>query len=203
MQKLAIDIVIIPPEPVIDFILECNRSLLQTRADNIILGKTQNLPHISLAMGCLPEDHISQLVTLLQSVAASQAILELPISGIKSNRTATGDTVVSLDVGLIPELRRLHESIVAAVTPLLSGNATEGDLLDFPPITPATLEWINQYIPLHSYQHFWPHITLGFGTYPAVIKPFSFPATQLAIVHLGNHCTCKKVLRTLPLNAEK
>lgn len=43
-------------------------------------------------------------------------------------------------------------------------------------------------------EDFLPHITLGKGTLDAKAGETSFTASRLALCHLGNHCTCRKVL---------
>jgi len=39
-----------------------------------------------------------------------------------------------------------------------------------------------------------PHISVGYGEITGLPSPIEFRATQLALCHLGNHCTCRKVL---------
>ena len=42
-----------------------------------------------------------------------------------------------------------------------------------------------------------PHITPGFGDLPEPIPidlPVRSEATRVAICHLGNHCTCRRVI---------
>jgi hypothetical protein len=199
MKRYAIDVVILPPAPVMDLALAVNQLLCETRPANIVLDKTHYLPHITLAMGCLPEGRLEEAFSVLQAIASQQAAPELHVPWIKTVDTASGDTVVSFDITPSPELVSLHETIVAGLRPLLTQDAGEADLYDLPPISPSSIDWINQYIPLHSFEHFWPHITLGFGDAPGDFQPFSFLASRLAICHLGNHCTCREVLREVHL----
>lgn len=194
MKRFAIDIVVLPPDPVMDLALEWNQVLHKTRPTNIVLDKIQNLPHISMAMGCLPADQLEHANVLLRSVARAHHALALRVPHIKTVNTASGDRVVSFDIDLSQELIRLHESIVTAFRPLLTQDVTEADINDLPPIDPSSLEWINHYIPDHCFQNFWPHITLGFGVAPGNFQPFSFQASRLAICHLGNYCTCSRIL---------
>lgn len=113
---------------------------------------------------------------------------------IKTVDTASGDSIVTFDIDLSLDLAGLHESIVTAFRPLLTEYVTEADIYDLPPIDTSSLDWINHYIPHYCFQHFWPHITLGFGTPPDNFQPYSFQASRLAICHLGNHCTCRGIL---------
>ncbi len=46
-----------------------------------------------------------------------------------------------------------------------------------------------------------PHITLGYGqAKPPFSFPVAFAAARLALCHLGNHCTCRKVLASCRLS---
>lgn len=194
MKRFAVDVVILPPDSIMDRAIEWNRMMRKTQRENIVLDKTLCLPHISLAMGCLREEQLKDANALLQSIALQHRELELHVPNIKTVKTASGDNVISFDIDLSPELARLHESIVNAFTPFLTQNATEADLYDLRPINPSSLDWINRFIPQYCFDHFWPHITLGFGEPAIDFMPYSFQASRLAICHLGNHCTCRKIL---------
>ena len=194
MKRFAINVVLLPPDPVMDLALEWNQVLCKSRSKNIVLNKKDYLPHISMAMGCLSANQLEHANTILQSMATQHHALELRVPHIRTVETASGDSVITFDIDLSPELTGLHESIVTAFRPLLTQDVTEADINDLPPIDTSSLEWINHYIPHHCFQHFWPHITLGFGAPPRNFKPCSFQASRLAICHLGNHCTCRKIL---------
>ena len=77
MKKIAINVVILPPDPVMDLVLEWNRMLCKTRPTNISLGKLQNLPHISIVMGCIRADQLDHANSILQSIATQHRALEL------------------------------------------------------------------------------------------------------------------------------
>jgi 2'-5' RNA ligase len=194
MKRFAIDVVILPPDPVMDYAIKWNRELRKIRPANIVLSKEHRLPHISLAMGCLAEDRLEEALTLLQTTTSSFGALDLHIPGIKSAGITDGDTVVSFDIELSSSLAKFHQAMVNSLSPLLTQDATDANLADPPPIEPWCTKWINQYIPNHCFGNFWPHITLGFGTQYRDFPPYSFKASRVAICHLGNHCTCRRVL---------
>jgi hypothetical protein len=199
MKRFAIDIVILPPDPVWDSVLGWNRALNKTRPANIALDKINYLPHISIVMGCLPDDHLEQANRILRSIAMQHHALELQAPCIKTINTASGNSIVSLDIDLSPALASLHESIVNAFRPLLRQDTVEADMHDPPPIDSSSLNWINHFIPHYCFENYWPHITLGFGEPPEHFQPFSFQASRLAICHLGNHCMCRKILEEVLL----
>jgi hypothetical protein len=194
MKRFAINIVMLPPDPVMDLAIEWNKMFCDTEPGKIVLNKKDRLPHISLVMGCLRADLFEQAQGILQSVAAQHEAINLQISHTRIVKGGSGDSIISFDIEPSRNLINLHESLVDSFKPLLSQNATEADIYDMPPIETSTLDWINRYIPHNCFDHFWPHITVGFGESPVDFKPISFQASRMAICHLGNHCTCRKVL---------
>lgn len=177
-----------------DLALEWNQILCKARPANIALGKLQYLPHISIVMGCIQEDRLGQANELLQSTAAEHSALALQVPAIRTVASASGNSVIALDIAHTEGLAALHGSIVAAFRPLLTQDADEASINDIPPISSDAIAWINHYIPDQCFDHFWPHITLGFGDPPPTFHPISFQGSRLAICHLGNYCTCRTIL---------
>jgi hypothetical protein len=67
-------------------------------------------------------------------------------------------------------------------------------------VAETTLDWIRTYPRKAGYERFDPHITIGYGQGPSDLSlPIPFTASQLALCHLGNHCTCRKVLAGVSL----
>ena len=201
MKKIAINVVLLPPDPETDMILEWNQTLCKARPANIALGKLQYLPHISMVMGCIREDQLDEASALLQAIAGKHNALALQVPNIRTVSTASGNTIITLDINLTLELAALHESLVGAFRPLLTQDADEAALNDIPPISPDAIAWINHFIPDQCFDHFWPHITLGFGDPPPDFRPISFQGSRLAICHLGNYCTCRTILAEAILKA--
>ncbi len=73
----------------------------------------------------------------------------------------------------------------------------------------STLLWIKHYPEKSSFENFFPHITIGygeiddysFGSRKAGSLPMRFTASKLALCHLGNHCTCRKILASAELRS--
>jgi 2'-5' RNA ligase len=193
MKKYAIDVVVLPPDQIMDLAIDINRKLRNRIPENIVLSKTKYLPHISLLMGCVPAIALEDAFKMLESIASSHSTLDLNLAGI----TTVGHgphSVVSFEIAATKPLQTLHESLVKTFTAHLSHDASRHDLADEPPIAESSLKWINEFIPKASFENFWPHITLGFGEQDFVVEHLSFSASRLAICHLGNHCTCARIL---------
>ncbi len=202
MKRFAINVVILPPDPVMDLALEWNHMLRKARPTNIALGKLQYLPHISIVMGCIRADRLDHAKGMLQSIATQHRTLELQMPDIRTVSTESGNKVITFDIMLTKEFAALHESIVHAFRPLLTQDADDDAINDSPPISSDAVDWINHYIPDQCFDRFWPHITLGFGDPPATFQPIPFLASRLAICHLGNHCTCRTILAETVLTNE-
>jgi len=194
LKKLAIDVVILLPDDVIDLAIKWNRALHNANGGNIQLDKHSCLPHISLAMGCIRGHQVEQACAALSSMATEHSYLSLSIPELKCVSTASGNRVVSFDISPSKALTVLHESSVATFKPFLTQDASESDLYDPPPIDSASIDWINHYVPHHCFQHFWPHITVGYGETQDHFDPVTFRASRLAICQLGNYCTCRRIL---------
>ena len=199
MKRFAVDVVLVPPNYVIDLAIEYNRILLKEHPTNIVLDKRKRLPHVSMMMGCLSGDKLQEAAMILPTIARKFNYLDLNVKDIRTVNTSSGSSVVSFDISPDQPIIALHEFIVSSFRPLLTNDATPIDLNDDPPIEVSSIDWINSYISNSSLANFWPHITLGFGDYSKDFEPFSFQADRLAICHLGNYCTCTKILAEVSL----
>jgi hypothetical protein len=110
--------------------------------------------------------------------------------------TTDSGVVMSLDVDANEDLQKLHESLFETFVPLITRNATAADMYDGPSSNAASLNWINNFVDQSSYENFEPHITIGYLKNKGIteIEPISFTASRIAICHLGNYCTCRRIL---------
>jgi hypothetical protein len=85
------------------------------------------------------------------------------------------------------------------LAPYFSYDVTAEMVLSPPVANETTLLWIKNYPEKSSFKRFNPHITLGYGHIDNVSYPREFTAPRLALCHLGNHCTCRKILASTML----
>lgn len=192
MARYAVDVVILPPEPVVDLCIAWNRQLTTLESQSIVLNTTDTLPHISLLMGCMTDAFLRKAAGILEQITCDRSSIPLNITGLQS--TEGSHPVAALDIALSDELAEFQNTVIEAFRPVITQDAEEVDLFDPPPISASALEWINHFIPEQCYERFWPHITLGHGNPAGTQEPLVFRATRIAICHLGNHCTCRKIL---------
>ncbi len=201
MAQIAVDVVLIPSDEMTNIAIEANRKLSKKNPDKIILDRENCLPHISLAMGCIDQKQITDIGKILRKIAEEFSIGSLRIVGVHTHTNITGETVSVLQIENTDRLQSLHERIMSSMKPYFSYNVTANMVLSDGTVSKSTLLWIKNYPAESGYEKFFPHITLGYGEIALENLPLDFKATKIALCHLGNHCTCRKVLVAAELTA--
>jgi len=194
MSKKAVDAVLLPDEAMMDKVIEINRKLPEPFGEKIVLDKQNCLPHISLAMGCIEQDDILNAENILKEASQNYAPSPLKAIGVVTTTNAVGEKVSSLEIEKTQSLQKLHEQIMKKLEPLLSSKVTNEMLYNSEDVSESTLLWIKNYRSKSSFENFFPHITLGYGEIENSNFPIEFRVFRLALCHLGNHCTCRKIL---------
>jgi len=199
MGKIAVDVVLLLSEEMADKTIEANRELLKQGTDKIVLNKDNCLPHISLAMGCIDERHIAEMDKILQTIAEKYALKQLTAVGIHAETNSAGEKVSVFRIERTEALQSLHEEIMRRLAPYLSYDVTADMVLSGPTASQSTLLWIKNYPARSSFERFFPHITIGYGQIEDFSFPVKFGVSKLALCHLGNRCTCRKILASARL----
>ena len=199
MARIAVDVVLLPSEEMMDKTIQANRELLKNFDNKIILNKENCLPHISLAMGCIDKEHIADIENILQDIAKQHSVSKLRVIGIYPGIDSADEQVSAFQIEKTEELQLLHEKVMQGLTPYFTYDVTTDMLFSPPGIEKTTLLWIKNYPEKSSFENFSPHITIGFGKTNNLSLPIEFTASKLALCHLGNHCTCRKILVSIAL----
>ncbi|HUT29536.1 MAG TPA: hypothetical protein VMX13_07085 [Sedimentisphaerales bacterium] len=199
MGKKAIDIVLLPDEAMTAKVIEANRNLVRQFGAEIVLDKENCLPHISLAMGSLAQTDLPAAADILKDIAGENALPRLEATAIRTSTNSMCRTVSVLEVKNIEQLQSLHEEVMGTLGPYLGGDVTREMLYNPDEIEQSTLRWIESYRDKSSFENFFPHITIGYGELAPMAFPIAFTAGRLALCHLGNHCTCRKILAAAPI----
>ena len=184
MSKIAIDIALLPPEEIMDKAIEINNQLA---GDLIKLNKKSCLPHISLCMGVAKEENLLKIKEVINEIEKDFSELSLTVSKIN-------DEHICFEIKNNEDLQKLHEAIMTKLLPYLSYDATTDMCFSPPPVAEKTLFWINNYKDKFCFQNFYPHITLGTSKLKGEELNIDFTASKLIVCHLGNYCTCRKIL---------
>jgi mannose-6-phosphate isomerase-like protein (cupin superfamily)/2'-5' RNA ligase len=198
-SRWAVDVVLLPDEAMTSRAIEIKRQLITSGRPEIVLSEASCLPHVSLAMGCIDEADVKAIRERLEDLARKTTVRQLEAVGVISSLNSRDETTSVLEVERTEELQALHERVVEEMTPFFRYDVTEamiyGDLA-----TGTTLDWIRTYPEKAGYQRFSPHLTIGYGRVPPGLSfPIPFTITRLALCHLGNHCTCRKILAAAPV----
>lgn len=199
MSKIAVDVVLLPSDEMMDKAILANAELVEKFGSEIVLNRKNCLPHVSLAMGCIEKLDISLIEKVLELVAKQVSLGKITISGIRTSINAQGETVSAFEIVKTKKIQSLHEKVMRNVTPYFSYDVTS-DMVYDKEAADSTLLWIKNYPEKASYAHFLPHITIGYGQIQNGPFPIGFQASRLALCHLGNHCTCRKLLASTPLD---
>lgn len=199
MGRKAVDVVLLPDEAMTEKAIEANAELVKKFGKKIVLNKKNCLPHISLAMGCIDEEDIASVERILPSIAKEYPLGDLMVLGAQTSKNAAGEKVSAFEVERTEELQLFHETIMERLGSYLSGDVTAEEISD-DEVVETTLLWIKNYREKSSFAKFFPHITIGYGE-PSNLPPFPirFTASRLALCHLGNHCTCRRILASVEL----
>ncbi|MHC4265064.1 MAG: 2'-5' RNA ligase family protein [Planctomycetota bacterium] len=198
MTKKAVDVVLLPEEEIADMAIELNAQLVEKFGPRIVLNKNDCLPHISLAMGCIDDRDIPDINSILEEMVREVPLGLLEILNIETETNSVGEKVLLLKIENKDQLQSLHERTMKLLSPFLKYQVTDERIFDRQ-VELSTLIWIRDYQEKSSYAHFYPHITVGYGEMATTQPRRKFNASSLALCHLGNHCTCRDVLISIPL----
>jgi len=199
MSRIAVDVVLLPDETMTDRAIEINAELVKKFGDEIVLNKANCLPHISLAMGCLEEIDIASVEKVLEEIAKETSLPYLEIIGIRTSGNSKGQAVSVFEVKKMQEFQSLHKKVMDKLAPYLTNDVTKDMIYGDVDAALSTLLWIKNYREKSSFENFFPHITIGYGQTEYQLQPATFAASKLALCHLGNHCTCRKILVSIEL----
>jgi 2'-5' RNA ligase len=197
VKRIAVDVVLLPDPAVAEKAIAINRALVERSGSEIVLDAENCLPHVSLAMGCINPKDLDVAGQVLGQIARENSPGPLKIIGVAVITNIKGRKVSSLLIDKTEPLQGLHERIMRDLGPFLTYDVRESMLFGQGPFSDTTLQWIRTFGEKSSLSRFWPHITLGYGEAASIDRPVSFVASALALCHLGNHCTCRKVMTSI------
>ncbi len=203
MGKKAVDVVLLPEEAIMDKTIEVNRRLVERFGRKIVLDKESCLPHISLAMGCVDEKDIDNIGVVLRTIAGSLTLGCLKIVGVAVGTNSVGEKVSAFVMEKTRRLQMLHNEVMKELSGYFSYDVTADMLYPSGEVSDSSLFWIKYFREKSSFAKFLPHITIGYGEPEQYLFPQEFAASRLALCHLGNHCTCRKILVSVELKRQQ
>jgi len=199
MGKIAVGLVLIPPENILDLCIKVNERAFENGRGRFRLGRVDYIPHTTLAINCVHRASLDGVISDVSQIIKSQRAVYLEAREIEFYAREDGKrSFLKLDIP--DELRILHEIYLEALSSY-SVNCDSADCLlegDKTGMTDSTRKTVNGFATLYAREKYNPHITLG--CYDAdqftqdIQFPIHFEANRLVLAHLGNNCTVRKVL---------
>ncbi len=190
-MKKALDIVILPPENIMELTLKLNAALAQPV---LKLNRHNALPHLTLAMAVVEESSEQNILAELKKL--NFLSIDLVIDHTFYNQSAHHGLISGLGIQRSEALYQLHLQASAILEkyslPIDENDASiflNSEKIDYP----KSASWVRDFQAKHSYENFDPHITIGVGDI-GKLETISFEATELLLCHLGVFCSCAKVL---------
>lgn len=200
MTKIAIDIALLLPEKINKICTDINRKNDSNAFSN--LSKKNNHPHITLAMGVIDEKNLPKIDKKLKEISKEFSSLNLEIIELYFEITPENKKSVSFVVKPSDKLKALHAKIMKELLPLFSYKVSDNMFfLDSDEkFQKVSMFWIENYRKNHSDpNNYHPHISLKCRKAQYDKLPIKFSASKLAACHLGNYCTCRKILASVNL----
>lgn len=197
-ELIAIDVALLAPPDVNRRAIETSASLSPRSPSDESEGPRldeEHLPHITLSQHFVRENELDAVFEKLDEALRGQ-----PPVGIHVTGGGHGGSSLWLAVDPTTAVVGLHERIMEALRGLERPGAGTGAFFD-PDARMKDVLWVTSYRLKSSFGAYTPHITVGHGSRPPEVEPFTFDATKVAVCHLGRFCTCRRVLRTWDLTA--
>lgn len=193
MAKLAVDVVLLPPNEINNQAILINKSL-NPKEGEVVFENGDMLPHISLLMGVLDASRQKDAETLIKNVSKKFTALPLEISGIDVVTLNNEQRASGFRIQATPVLKKLHQHLLLESEAFL-GNDAEAEMFLGKPIREGSIEYTRNFRKKSSFENFHPHLTLGIGEAKTSMRfPVCFIADTIALCHLGNYNTCRKIL---------
>jgi len=204
------------PVTAIDILLEPDATMLQHSADNnarllAVFPKGFSLdathsPHITLIQRFVRTADLDQVYAAAGKVLASANVTGMKLEAFKYYY------IPSKNIGLAgivakptPELLKLQQDVIAAVTPFTVETGTSAAFVttpEDPVIDPFLIEYVSTFVPKASGEHFNPHVTTGVALREYLdqmlaepFAPFTFSPGGAAVYQLGQFGTAAKELK--------
>ncbi|MBI4426027.1 MAG: 2'-5' RNA ligase family protein [Candidatus Kerfeldbacteria bacterium] len=190
-KSLAIDVVLLPPEDVMAKCRELNARLWEETKQGFRFDDT-HLPHITLVQQYIRSADQPAVMTAITSIANNTRPITFDITKI-SAETFEGLNIFGFELSNPANFQRLQNILLAKLEPFVATGDENGWYRDSgESIRTGSLKWVDEFRTKSSHH---PHMTLGVGPTPVLNEPFSFTASRLAVCHLGNFNTCRKILQ--------
>jgi len=193
MKKIAIDIVIIPPENIIEKCIALNNS---SKIRKFQLWKNDFVPHISLTLLGIYEKNLNTITKIISQVDVEP--FPIYLTWIGSVKKEKWDYHI-IHINTSEKLKELHKYITQETLAYFEKADTPEMIVAWKETwwNESSKKWINNFYTEHSFEKYKPHITLwcyNLNT-PLIDEfPIKFYASKICVFQVWNSNTCRKLL---------
>ncbi len=210
----AIDILIDPDEAAIERARKVNARLLESipSPPGWVLDDTHQ-PHITTLQRYVRTADLEVVYAAVERTVAATDMAALSYQAAKITHAdwgfpGYGPTVLLVQVS--PKVLDFQANLVEAVTPFVESGGTAAAFVADPgeEISPTIIDWVEEFVPAQIGEgKYFPHLTVGIAKFDdlKVIEAEPFDAfavhpASVAVYHLGNNGTARKLLKAWSLS---
>ena len=140
-------------------------------------------------MGCIKEENLARVDDILSGIAKNFTSIHLETIPFKKGRA-------SIRIEKSRDIELMHELVMIRLSPFFNYNITKDMVYNSQneEIAEITYDYIAGFLTKSSFENYVPHITVGVGEADMEMGSFEFDCRELALCHLGNYCTCRKII---------
>jgi len=209
----AIDVLIDPDEATMERARAVNARMLQSLPQGWALDATHQ-PHITTLQRYVRTADLDKAYEAVEKTVADTDMASLSYRAVKIAHAdwgfpGYGPAVLLVEVS--PEVLDFQATLVAAVAPFTESGGTAEAFVADPGevISPTIIDWVQAYVPAQiGAGKYLPHLTVGAARFEdlAVIEAEPFDAftvhpAGVAVYHLGNNGTARKLLKAWPVTS--
>src|SRR5271157_4592016 len=207
----AIDIALEPDDVMIQHAQAANARLLQDFPKGFALDATHH-PHVSMLQQFVRTADLDKVYAAAGRVFEEEKPLSWKLKAFKYYYIPSPPIgLAGIVVETTPDLLRLQQKLIAAVTPFTVKDGTRAAFVsteDGRDIQAFLLEYVADFVKIAAGPKFNPHVTIGVGTETYLNKllaepfdAFTFSPVGASVYQLGSFGTARKELKALGLKA--
>lgn len=200
----AVDILLEPDATMLQHAADNNARLLKVFPKGFALD-AMHRPHVTIVQRFVRTSDLDQVYAAVGKVLASENVTGIKLEADKYYYIP--DKAIGL-AGIVahptPELLKLQQDVIAAVTPFTVETGTSAAFFttpEDPVINPLLIEYVSTFVPKASGEHYNPHVTTGVALREYLdsmlaepFTPFTFAPAGAAVYQLGQFGTAAKKL---------
>jgi hypothetical protein len=204
---IAIDILMEPDATMVQHAEAVNARLRSVYPKGFALDASHH-PHISMFQCFVRTGDLDKVYAVAAKVFADGNVTGLKLRAFKYYYIPDKSLGLSgIVVEPTPQLIKLQQDLITAVTPFTVKSATSAAFVttpEDPVINPLLIHYVEVFATEHAGEHFLPHVTTGLAPREYLDKmlaepfdSFTFSPAGAAVYHLGHYGTAAKMLKDL------